>query len=65
MSYTENKPMYEYIRIIPLMFLLKLSDGELKKIERKIATEKERASLALKWVRCIQDIKRSGACDGK
>ncbi|MBR3501310.1 MAG: hypothetical protein IKO06_00185 [Alphaproteobacteria bacterium] len=65
MQNIENKPVYEEIRAVPALFLLKLSDSELKKLEGQIMAEIERATLSLKWVRGIQGIKKSGGYHGE
>lgn len=65
MQNTEKTPVYEEIRAVPALFLLKLSDSELARIEGRIAEEIERANLSLKWVRGIRGIKKSGGYHGE
>ncbi len=59
MHYTDPKPTYEKIRSIPVLALLEMNDYTLKRLERQIRYELNRAHLALKWIKGVQKIKKS------
>lgn len=59
MRYKKQNPTYEKIRKIPVLFLLQMNRYTLKRLERQIKKEFERAQLALKWIRGVQRIKKS------
>lgn len=59
MHYTEQKPTYEEIRNIPVLALLEMNNYTLKRLERQIRRELNRAHLALKWIKGVQRIKKS------
>lgn len=66
MRYTRQQPTYEKIRNIPVLALLDMNIYTLKRLEREIRREVDRACLALKWIKGVQRIKRShGGQDGK
>jgi hypothetical protein len=59
MHYNQNKPTYEKIRKLPALTLINMSWDKLKKIEKEIKQENERALLSLKWLQGIRRIKTS------
>lgn len=59
MHYTRQKPTYEEIRNIPVLALLEMNDYTLKRLERDIQKELNRAHLALKWIKGVRRIKRT------
>ena len=59
MHYKKQHPAYEMIRHIPVLSLLQMNYCRLKRVERQIKKEFERAQLALKWIKGIQLLKRS------
>ena len=63
MHYKKNKPAYERIRKLPVLTLIKMSWDELKKIEKDIKQEMNRATMALKWIQGIQRVKQSKEVD--
>ncbi len=67
MHYTNNQPIYEKIRSIPLWMLLHLNSKALKEIELEIKKELRRAKLALLWIQGVKRIKstvKDGNCNG-
>lgn len=58
MRYDKEKPTYEKIRNLPVLYLIGLTDETLQKIERKIHKEFLRAQLALKWIQGIRQVKK-------
>lgn len=59
MHYKKKNPTYEKIRYIPVLALLQMNSYTLKRLEKQIKKEFERAQLALKWIRGVQRIKKS------
>ena len=63
MHYNQNRPTYERIRKLPALTLINMSWDELKKIEKDIQQEMNRATMALKWIQGIQRVKQSKEVD--
>jgi len=63
MHYSQNRPTYERIRKLPALTLINMSWDELKKIEKDIKQEMNRATMALKWIQGIQRVKQSKEVD--
>lgn len=63
MHYNQNRPTYERIRKLPALTLMNMSWDELKKIEKDIKQEMNRATMALKWIQGIQRVKQSKEVD--
>lgn len=53
----KEKPMYEFIRSIPVFNLLEMPDKKLDQFEKQIKREVARAQLALRWIQGVKKLK--------
>lgn len=53
----KEKPMYEFIRSIPVFNLLEMPDKKLDQFEKQIKREVARAQLALRWIQGVRKLK--------
>ncbi len=55
---SNEKPIYEKIRKIPVYMLLKMEAREIKRFEKNIRREIARAELALRWLQGVKKLKQ-------